>query len=187
MLDPFDVGDHRHPLPAGDVLHADLEILPRGARVVAGKVRADFIEQPDLVVRLERLVDGGDQHRLVVVLGYLTVRAHRHDIIGKAFEQFDHRGLSWRLPSWSYWRISCRRSRRSQAYCYCRSTRCHAPHSRLRPGGVPEDIPYCWRRRTSRTAPPRTWPSHGWLGSAPPPHRRVSRPGLGRKARARTQ
>jgi len=50
ITDPVNVGDEGDPLPVSDMLHADLEVLPHGARTNALEVTVKLmVEAPDTV------------------------------------------------------------------------------------------------------------------------------------------
>ena len=60
----------------------------------AGEVGSDLIVEAQLWVGLERRVDGGDQHRLIVASRHMTTARDSYDVTGKSAQLRDHGAYS---------------------------------------------------------------------------------------------
>ena len=87
--DPTDIGDDRDPLAARSMLQTEVEIVPRGTR----KSRVELVIETDLVVPFKGFLDGRHQDIVTVLHRHSSTSSDADDILGKAFDQFEHRLL----------------------------------------------------------------------------------------------
>src|SRR5665213_966974 len=90
MGNPLDIGDDREPLPAGEVLHSNLEIFHDRIGVNASKIASKLVIDTKTIVAGESLLDRWNEGRNIVVLRYLSSTREGDDIFGKPLQLCDH-------------------------------------------------------------------------------------------------
>ena len=87
---PFHIRHDRDPLPAREMFHSDLEVLPHGTRIKPCEIRSGFIVEPHLPVAFERVDEGRNHNRIVIRLRYAALADEGENIVGKILQSLDY-------------------------------------------------------------------------------------------------
>src|SRR4051812_15691628 len=86
---PLDVGHQRDAFPVAEMSDPHLQVFPGGACGEAFEAR-EHKDDPDLPAVLDRLLDGGNEDRRVVVGVDLARSGEADDAAGEVAEWFEH-------------------------------------------------------------------------------------------------